>query len=45
MDILCDINTECKQHVGNNTKRKKLYIRILEAIYGMIESALLWYNL
>ena len=45
MDILCEINPEYKKHVRTKYGRKNLYILILKAIYGMIDSALLWYEL
>ena len=45
MDIMCEINTEYKQHVSTTDGRNTLYLRILKAIYGMIEYALLWYEL
>ena len=45
VDIVCDVNPEFKQDVRFENGRKVLYVRILKAIYGMIESALLWYEL
>ena len=42
---MCDINPEYTHHIRLKDGRKTLYIRILEAIYGMIESAILWYEL
>ena len=45
VDIMCEINTEYKQHVSTTDGRNTLYLRILKAIYGMIEYALLWYEL
>ena len=44
-DIVCDINPDYKQHVRFKYGRNKLYLRILKVIYGMIESALLWYEI
>ena len=44
-NILCDINPEYKQHIRFKYGLKTLYIGILKYIYGMIESALLWYEL
>ena len=38
VDIMCDINIEYKNHVRFKYGRKILYLRILRAIYGMIES-------
>ena len=42
---MCDINPEYKKHVRFKDGRKKSYLRILKAMYGMIKSALLWYKL
>ena len=42
---MCDINPEYKQHVIFKYGKKKLYLRILKAIYGMIKSTWLWYEL
>ena len=41
VDIMCEINPEYKQQVRTKDGRNTLYIRILKAIYGIIESALL----
>ena len=45
VEIMCDINAEYKQHVRFKDGRNTFYIRIIKAIYGMIEYALLWYKL
>ena len=45
VDILCEVNPEYKEHVRIVKGRKILYVKILRAIYGCIESAMLWYNL
>ena len=45
VDIVCDVNPEFRKDVRYEHGRKVLYIQILKAIYGMIESALLWYEL
>ena len=45
VDIMCDINTEYKHQVRFKHGRKILYICILKAIYGIIESDLIWYEL
>ena len=45
VDIMCDINPEYNQQVRFKYVRKKLYLQILKEIYGMIEYALLWYEL
>jgi len=45
VDIMCEVNPEYKDDVRYEKGKKVLYIQILRALYGMIESALLWYNL
>ncbi len=45
VDIMCDVNPEYKQYVRYERGKKVLYLRVLRAIYGCLESALLWYNL
>ena len=45
VDIMCEVNPEFLQDVTYENGRKVLYVQILKAIYGMIESALLWYTL
>ena len=45
VDIVCEVNPEFKQDIRYENGRKVLYVRILKAIYGMIKSALLWYEL
>lgn len=45
VDILCEVNPEYKEHARIVKGRKVLYVKILRAIYGCIESAMLWYQL
>ncbi len=50
IDIMCDVNPEYKKDVVYETGRKNkpvkyLCVRVLRALYGCIESALLWYDL
>ena len=45
VDIMCEINGEYKKHVRYEKGQKTLYLLTLRAIYGCIESALLWYSL
>ena len=45
MNITCDINTEYKKKSRFKDGRNTLYIHIIKEIYGMIESALLLYEL
>ena len=42
---MCDINGEYRKYVRYEQGKKVLYLKVLRAIYGCIESALLWYNL
>jgi len=44
-DIMCSVNPEYKPYVRTENGEKVLYLRVLKAIYGSIESALLWYDL
>ena len=43
VDIMCDINPEHNQNNRFKDGRKTLYVLILKAIYGMIESDLMCY--
>jgi len=45
VDIMTDVNPEFKEDVRFENGKKVLYVQILKALYGMIESALLWYDL
>jgi hypothetical protein len=45
VDIMCEVNPEYKKYMIEENGKRVLYIRILRAIYGCIESALLWYEL
>ena len=42
---MCEVNPEYKEDVMFGGTKKVLYVQILQALYGMIESALLWYSL
>ena len=44
VDIMCEVNPEYKADVRYENGKKVLYLQILRALYGMIESALLWYK-
>ena len=49
-DIMCEINEEYKDHivyeVNKHGKRVQcLYVKVLRALYGCLESAFLWYQL
>lgn len=43
--IMCDVNPEYKDDILYEDGKPVLYLQILKALYGMIESALLWYSL
>ena len=45
VDIICEVNTDYKTYVKCEIRKKVLYVKVLRAIYGCIESSLLWYNL
>jgi len=45
VDILCDVNPKYREHVRIINGKKVLYVKVLRAIYGCIESAMLWYDL
>ena len=45
VDIMCSVNEEFTPHVVYESKTKVLYMKVLRAIYGCLESAMLWYNL
>ena len=45
VEIMCEINLKYKAHVRVEEGRKVLYLQILRALYGCIESALQWYIL
>jgi len=42
---MSDVNPEYKADVRYENGKKVLYVQILKALYGMIESALSWYEL
>ena len=44
-DIMCRVKPEYRPHIRYEGKCKVLYLRVLRAIYGCLESSLLWYNL
>ena len=45
VDIMCTVNPELKKEVIHDGKNKVLYLKIVKALYGCVESALLWYQL
>ena len=45
VDIMCKVNPDHEKNVVYENGQKVLYMEILQAIYGCIESALRWYEL
>ena len=44
-DIMSEVNPNLQRDIRYENGKKVLYLRLLKALYGCIESALLWYNL
>ena len=44
VDIMCQVSPKYLPYVRMENGKKVLYLRILKALYGCIELALLWYN-
>ena len=42
---MSEVNLEFRKDVFQEYKKKILYLRLLRALYGCIESTLLWYNM
>ena len=45
VDIMCEVNPKHKKNVRLENGVKVLYLRILKALYGCMEYALLWYDI
>ena len=45
VDIMCNVNPEYRSYVRVEKGVKVLYLPLLRALYGCLESALLWYEL
>ena len=45
VDIMCKVNPKYTEYTHMENGKRVLYLRVLRAIYGCIESALLWYEL
>ena len=45
VDIMIRVNPEFEQYVVMENGKQVLYMRVLRALYGCLESALLWYEL
>ena len=44
-DIMCQTNDKYKKYIHYENGNKVLYLQVLRALYGCIESAMLWYAL
>ena len=44
VDVMCQVNPDFSAYVISEGKRKVLYLRLNKALYGCIQSAMLWYN-
>jgi hypothetical protein len=44
VDILCEMNEGYAEYVKNENGKKVLYVHVKKAIYGLLESALLFYK-
>ena len=45
VDIMCEVNEKYKKFVTYENGKKVLYLQLLKALYGCVQSALLWYDL
>ena len=45
MEVLCEVNSEYISYGIYENGKNVLYVKILGAIYGYFESAMLWYKL
>ena len=45
VDIMGDLDPSYQEYVGIENRRKTLYVRLVKALYGCIQSALRWYEL
>ena len=45
VDIMCEVDPTCREYVAEVNGKKVLYLKVLRALYGCIESAMLWYDL
>ena len=45
LDIMREVNPEHKKNVRVENGVKVLYLRLLEALYGCMKYALLWYDI
>jgi len=45
VNIMCQVNPKYKKFVVVEHGKKVLYLQLLKALYGCVQSALLWYEL
>ena len=45
VDIMCQVNPKYNKFVVVEHDKKVLYLQLLKALYGCVQSALLWYEL
>jgi hypothetical protein len=45
VEIMCNVCEDYIKYVGHENGKKVLYLKLLKALYGCVESALLWYEL
>jgi hypothetical protein len=45
VDIMCKVNPKYEQYVVKEKGKRVLYLRLVKALYGCVQSALLWYEL
>jgi hypothetical protein len=45
VDIMCDVSDNYRQYVCIENGKKVLYLKLVKALYGCVQSALLWYEL
>ena len=44
VDLFCEIDPSLKQFVTTERGRKTMYVQLDKALYGCVQSALLWYE-
>ena len=45
VDTMCDVSADYRKYVCYENGKKVLYLKLLKALYGCVQSALLWYDL
>jgi hypothetical protein len=45
VNIMCNMSEDYKQYIYIENRKKVLYLKLLKALYGCVQSALLWYDL